>query len=144
MGALKPRNLREKGVSPGSAPQSGNGQALAAQSFQFVATTHAKVTDQAELGAIKDSDQTFSFVGTSTDLLFAMNPGIGDGIRGLDADAREKMFDDAVQTTYDKSRENQDTDKAGGDKAEADAMVLAAKNWSSATFCVMQLQQALD
>ncbi|MBP5786991.1 MAG: hypothetical protein J6Y19_04160 [Kiritimatiellae bacterium] len=73
-----------------------------------------------------------------------MNPGIGDGIRGLDADAREKMFDDAVQTTYDKSRENQDTDKAGGDKAEADAMVLAAKNWSSATFCVMQLQQALD
>ena len=53
-----------------------------------------------------------------------MNPGIGDGIRGLDADAREKMFDDAVQTTYDKSRENQDTDKAGGDKAEADAMVL--------------------
>ena len=127
-----------------NAAKAGNGQALAAQLFQFVATTRANITDQGELGAIKDSDQTFSFVGTSTDLLFAVNPGLEEGIRGLDADAREKMFDDAVQTTYDKSRENQDTDKAGGDKAKASAMVLAAKNWSSATFCVMQLQQAID
>ena len=125
-----------------AAAKAGDGRKLAEQFFQFVARTNAAITDKAELKSIEGADDYAAFVATAADLLFVLNPGIGEGVRGLDAGPRAKTFDDAVQTSSDKSREIQNQNRDGLDKAQEMALALEAKHWSSATSCAMQLQQA--
>lgn len=125
-----------------AASKAGDGRKLAEGFFRFVAGTNAAITDKAELKSIEGSDDYAAFVSTAADLLFVLNPGIGEGLRGLDADSRAKTFDDAMQTSSDKSREIQNRNRDGLDKAQELALALEAKHWSSATSCALQLRQA--
>ena len=125
------------------AAKAGDGKKLAEQFFQFVAKTNAMITDKAELESVKGADDYTAFVGTATDLLFAIHPEIADGARGLDAGPRAKLFDDAVEASIDKSRELQNRNRDGLTKLQELAMGLEARHWSAATSCVMQLNQAV-
>ena len=125
------------------AAKAGDGKKLAAQLFQFVVKTNAMITDKAELESVKGADDYTAFVGTATDLLFAIHPEIADGARGLDAGPRAKLFDDAVEASIDKSRELQNRNRDGLTKLQELAMGLEARHWSAATSCVMQLNQAV-
>ena len=120
--------------------KAGDGKKLAEQFFQFVAKTNAMITDKAEIEAVAGSDDYSAFVGTATDLLFVMHPEIGEGVRGLDAGSRAKLFDDAMQASTDKSSELQNKNKDGLDKLQQMAIGLEARHWSAATACTMQLQ----
>lgn len=125
------------------AAKAGDGKKLAEQFFQFVAKTNAMITDKAEIESVKGADDYSAFVGTAADLLFAIHPEIADGIRGLDADPRAKLFDDAIEASIDKSRELQNRNRDGLTKLQEMAIGLEARHWSSATSCVMQLHQAI-
>ena len=125
------------------AAKAGDGKKFAEQFFQFVAKTNAMITDKAEMESVKGADDYSAFVGTAADLLFVIHPEIADGIRGLDADPRAKLFDDAIETSIDKSRELQNKNRDGLTKLQEKAIGLEARQWSSATSCVMQLHQAI-
>ena len=125
------------------AAKAGDGKKLAEQFFQFVAKTNAMITDKAEIESVAGSDDYSAFVGTATDLLFVMHPEIGEGVRGLDAGPRAKLFDDAMQASTDKSSELQNQNKDGLDNLQEMAIGLEARHWSAATSCAMQLQQAI-
>ena len=125
------------------AAKAGDGKKLAEQFFQFVAKTNAMITDKAELESVKGADDYSAFVGTAADLLFAMHSEIADGARGLEADPRAKLFDDAMEASIDKSRELQNRNRDGLTKLQELAMGLEARHWSAATSCVMQLNQAV-
>ena len=123
--------------------KSGDGKKLAEQFFQFVAKTNAMITDKAESESVKGADDYSAFVGTAADLLFAMHSEIADGARGLEADPRAKLFDDAMEASIDKSRELQNRNRDGLTKLQEMAIGLEARHWSAATSCVMQLQHAI-
>ena len=125
------------------AAKAGDGKKLAEQFFKFVAKTNAMITDKAEIESVAGSDDYSAFVGTATDLLFVMHPEIGEGVRGLDAGPRAKLFDDAMQASTGKSSELQNQNKDGLDKLQQMAIGLEARHWSSATACTMQLQQTI-
>ena len=126
-----------------AAAKAGDGKKFAGQFYQFVTETYGRITDKAERQMIDGADDYAAFVGTAAELLSILNPGIGDAIRGLDAEPRAKMFDDAVQTSIDASRETQKKVVEGLDKKEAELIALDARFWSSATSCSMQLQEAI-
>ena len=125
------------------AAKAGDGKKLAEQFFQFVAKTNAMITDKAELESVKGADDYSAFVGTAADLLFAMHSEIADGARGLEADPRAKLFDDAMEASIDKSRELQNRNRDGLTKLQEMAIGLEARHWSAATSCVMQLHQVV-
>ena len=125
------------------AAKAGDGKKLAEQFFQFVAKTNAMITDKAESESVKGADDYSAFVGTAADLLFAMHSEIADGARGLEADPRAKLFDDAMEASIDKSRELQNRNRDGLTKLQEMAIGLEARHWSAATSCVMQLQHAI-
>ena len=125
------------------AAKAGDGKKLAEQFFQFVAKTNAMITDKAESESVKGADDYSAFVGTAADLLFAMHSEIADGARGLEADPRAKLFDDAMEASIDKSRELQNRNRDGLTKLQEMAIGLEARHWSAATSCVMQLHQAI-
>ena len=125
------------------AAKAGDGKKLAEQFFQFVAKTNAMITDKAELESVKGADDYSAFVGTAADLLFAIHPEIADGARGLAADPRAKLFDDAMEASIDKSRELQNQNRDGLTKLQEMAIGLEARHWSAATSCVMQLNQLI-
>lgn len=126
-----------------AAAKAGDGKKLAGQFYQFVAKTYGRITDKAELKTIDGADDYAAFVGTAAELLSILNPGLGEAIRGLDAGPRAKMFEDAVQTSIDASREIQKKVEAGLPKKEAELVALDARFWSSATSCSMQWQEAI-
>ena len=125
------------------AAKAGDGKKLAEQLFQFVAKTNAMITDKADIESVKGADDYTAFVGTATDLFFVIHPEIADGIRGLDAGPRAKLFDDAIEASIDKSRELQNKNRDGLTKLQEKAIGLEARQWSSATSCVMQLHQVV-
>ena len=125
------------------AAKAGDGKKLAEQLFQFVVKTNAMITDKADIESVKGADDYTAFVGTATDLFFVIHPEIADGIRGLDAGPRAKLFDDAVEASIDKSRELQNRNRDGLTKLQELAMGLEARHWSAATSCVMQLNQLI-
>ena len=125
------------------AAKAGDGKKLAEQFFQFVAKTNAMITDKAESESVKGADDYSAFVGTAADLLFAMHSEIADGARGLEADPRAKLFDDAMEASIDKSRELQNRNRDGLTKLQEMAIGLEARHWSAATSCVMQLHQVV-
>ena len=77
------------------------------------------------------------------DVLILLHPEIAEGARSLDADAREKLFDDAADASFMKSGEIQRETSEIKDKMEKQRMSYEAKHWSAATSCAMQLQQAV-
>lgn len=123
------------------AAKSGDGKKLAEQFCRFAGTTEAHVTDKAENKSIAGADDYTTCVGTCTTLLFIVNPEIGDGVRALDAGSRGKLFDDAVETSMEKSSELQKKDRTGLDDKQVKALMQDARSWSLATSCAMQLQQ---
>ena len=127
-----------------AAAKAGDGKKLAEQFYQFVAKTHAMITDKAELESIAGSDDFSAFVGTATELLFVVNPGLGEGVRGLDDGSRGKLFEDAGQASDAKSREIQA--KVQGEQLNDQQrrdVGLDARHWSSAATCAMHLQHAI-
>ncbi len=90
------------------------------------------------------SEEYSSFMSMATDLLFSLHPDIAGGVRGLEAGARDRLFDDAGTLTTDKSREIQQQRRDGLDLAQAQTLALGAKHWSSANACLLQLQQDLQ
>lgn len=121
------------------AVKAGDGAKLANEFFRFVATINSSITAQDEKDAINGSEDYTAFVTTSTDLLFALNPKIAEGVRNLDADAREKLFDAAGNAATAKSAEIQKLSEAGGNNNQE--LRMEAKHWSSASSCIMQLRQ---
>ena len=116
-----------------------DGAKIVNELFRFVATINSAIMAQDEKDAIYGSEDYTAFVTTSTDLLFTLNPGIVDGVRNLDADAREKRFDAAGDAATAKSAEIQKLSEAGGNDNQA--LRMEAKHWSSASSCIMQLRQ---
>jgi len=53
------------------------------------------------------------------------------------------LFDDAIEASIDKSRELQNKNRDGLTKLQEKAIGLEARQWSSATSCVMQLHQVV-
>ena len=127
-----------------AAAKEGNGAKLAAELFRFVSETNASITDADERKAIHGSEEYSSFMSMATDLLFSMYPDIAGGVRGLEAGARDRLFDEACTMTTDKSREIQQQRRDGLDLAQAQALALGAKHWSSANACLLQLQHELQ
>ena len=73
-----------------------------------------------------------------------MNPGLGEGVRGLDDGSRGKLFEDAGQASDAKSREIQA--KVQGeqvDNLQRRAVAQEARYWSSAATCAIHLQHAV-
>ena len=126
-----------------NAAKAGDGKKLAEQFYRFVSTTKAMVTEEKESEAIQGADEYSKFVGTATDVLILLHPEIAEGARSLDADAREKLFDDAAEASFMKSGEIQRKTAVIKDKMESQRMSYEAKHWSAATSCAMQLQQAV-
>ena len=127
-----------------AAAQAGDGKKLTEQFCQFVAKTSAMITDKAELESIAGSDDHSAFVGTAAELLFVVNPGLGEGVRGLDDGSRGKLFEDAGQASDAKSREIQA--KVQGEQLndqQRQAVAQEARYWSSAATCAIHLQQAI-
>lgn len=108
----------------------------ARSSFRFITETNAAITDANERKAIHGSEEYSSFMSMATDLLFSLHPDIAGGVRGLEAAARDRLFDEAGTLTTDKSREIQ--------QQRRDGLALGAKHWSSANACLLQLQQDLQ
>ena len=126
-----------------AAAKAGDGGKFAEQLSRFIATTNAKLTDKAELTSIEGSDDYSAFMGTATDLLFVVNPDLVETVRGLDADTRGKLFEDADQASSGKSREIQAKAQTEANKQQARITAHEARYWSVANACVMQLQQAI-
>ena len=127
-----------------AAAKAGDGKKLTEQFCQFVAKTGAMITDKAELESIAGSDDYSAFVGTAAELLFVVNRGLGEGVRGLDDGSRGKLFEDAGQASDEKSREIQA--KVQGeqiDNLQRRAMAQEARYWSSAATCAIHLQHAI-
>ena len=127
-----------------AAAKAGDGKKLTEQFCQFVAKTGAMITDKAELESIAGSDDHSAFVGTAAELLFVVNPGLGEGVRGLDDGSRGKLFEDAGQASDEKSREIQA--KVQGeqvDNLQRRAVAQEARYWSSAATCAIHLQRAI-
>ena len=127
-----------------AAAKAGDGKKLTEQFYQFVAKTGAMITDKAELESIAGSDDHSAFVGTAAELLFVVNPGLGEGVRGLDDGSRGKLFEDAGQASDEKSREIQA--KVQGeqvDNLQRQAVAQEARYWSSAATCAIHLQHAV-
>ena len=112
--------------------------------FRFITETNAAITDADERKAIHGSEEYSSFMSMATDLLFSLHPDIAGGVRGLKAGARDRLFDEAGTLTTDKSREIQQQRRDGLDLAQAQALALGAKHWSSANACLLQLQHELQ
>lgn len=55
-----------------------------------------------------------------------------------------RLADEAGTLTTDKSREIQQQRRDGLDLAQAQALALGAKHWSSANACLLQLQHELQ
>lgn len=127
-----------------AAAKEGNGAKLAEELFRFVFETNAAITDADERKAIHGSEEYSSFMSMATDLLFSLHPDIAGGVRGLEAAARDRLFDEAGTLTTDKSREIQQQRRDGLDLAQAQALALGAKHWSSANACLLQLQHELQ
>lgn len=126
-----------------AAAKAGDGGKFAEQLSRFIATTNAKLTDKAELKSIEGSDDYSAFMGTAADLLFVVNPDLVETVRGLDADTRGKLLEDAERASSDKSREIQAKAQAEADKQQARIVAHEARYWSAANACVMQLQQTI-
>jgi len=124
------------------AVKAGDGAKLVNELFRFVTTINSAITAQDEKDAIYGSEDYTAFVTTSTDLLFTLNPEIAEGVRNLDADAREKLFDAAGGAATAKSAEIQKLSEAGGNDNQA--LRMEAKHWSSASSCIMQLRQEVS
>ena len=127
-----------------AAAKDGNGAKLAEELFRFVSEANAAITDADERKAIHGSEEYSSFMSMATDLLFSLHPDIAGGVRGLEAGARDRFFDEAGTLATDKSREIQQQRRDGLDLAQAQALALGAKHWSSANACLLQLQQDLQ
>jgi hypothetical protein len=125
-----------------AAAKAGDGRKLVEQFSRFIATTNAMLTDKAELKSIEGSDDYSAFMGTAADLLFAVNPDLVETVRGLDADTRGKLFEDAERASSDKSSAIQAKAQSEADKQQARIVAHEARYWSAANACVMQLQEA--
>lgn len=126
-----------------AAAKAGDGRQFAEQFSRFIAKTNAMLTDKAELTSIEGSDDYSGFMGTAAELLFVLNPDLVETVRGLDADTRGKLLEDAEQASSGKSREIQAKAAAEADKQQARIVAHEARYWSAANACVMQLQQAI-
>ena len=124
-----------------AAAKAGDGRQFAEQFSRFIAKTNAMLTDKAELTSIEGSDDYSGFMGTAAELLFVLNPDLVETVRGLDADTRGKLLEDAEQASSGKSREIQAKAAAEADKQQARIVAHEARYWSAANACVMQLQQ---
>ena len=126
-----------------AAAKAGDGGKFAEQFSRFIATTNARLTDKAELKSIEGSDDYSAFMGTAADLLFVVNPDLLETVRGLDADTRGKLFEDASQASSDKSSAIQAKAQAETDKQQARIVAHEARYWSAANACVMQLRETI-
>jgi hypothetical protein len=126
-----------------AAAKAGDGGKFAEQLSRFIATTNAMLTDKAELKSIEGSDDYSAFMGTAADLLFVVNPDLVETVRGLDADTRGKLLEDAERVSSDKSSAIQAQAQAEADKQQARIVAHEARYWSAANACVMQLQQTI-
>ncbi|MBR4189668.1 MAG: hypothetical protein IKQ55_06875 [Kiritimatiellae bacterium] len=126
-----------------AAAKAGDGRQFAEQFSRFIAKTNAMLTDKAELTSIEGSDDYSGFMGTAAELLFVLNPDLVETVRGLDADTRGKLLEDAERASSGKSREIQAKAAAEADKQQARIVAHEARYWSAANACVMQLQQAI-
>lgn len=124
-----------------AAAKAGDGRKLAEQLHRFILTMNKQIKEREELDSIKGSEDYSACVTTSAELLFITNPDLLEGIRGLDAGSREKLFDDSADFSTAKSVEIQNQKRYTKNAAKSQAMGTEANYWAMATTCAVILQQ---